>query len=77
MHFRAVPAEEIQEDFVWLTAFMLAAWDKHSEEYVSGISTSIDKDFGHVNDLFIKTSDGGSGPSEPSTLPIYGGRHAT
>ncbi|MEV6654951.1 DUF1877 family protein [Streptomyces sp. NPDC051219] len=74
MHFRAVPIEEIQEDFGWLTEFMLAAWDKHSEEYASGISTSIEP-FSHVNDLFTNGSDGGEDPGERSTLPIYGGRH--
>ncbi|GAA3379363.1 hypothetical protein GCM10020367_62580 [Streptomyces sannanensis] len=75
MHFRAVPAEEIQEDFNRLTEFMLAAWDKHSEEYASGVSTSISKAFSHVNDFFTKGSDRGSGPSGPSLLPVYGGRH--
>lgn len=71
MHFRAVPAEAITEDHAWLTQFMLAAWERHSEEFASGITTSINKDFEWVHLLYAGAAEESWG--EPNTLPIEGG----
>ncbi|MET7683347.1 DUF1877 family protein [Streptomyces sp. NPDC005423] len=71
LHFRAAPAEAIVEDHAWLTRFMLAAWERHSEEFDAGIATSINKDFDHVHLLYTGASEGACG--EPDSLPIEGG----
>jgi hypothetical protein len=75
MHLRAKASNEIPRDFPSLHAFMWAAWEAHPEEYAAGIADSIEKDFGHVDELYtMGTDQGGDATDAASTLPIFGGR---
>lgn len=74
MHLRAMASNEIPEDFSSLEDFMWAAWEAHPEEYSAGIADSIEKDFGHVDELYTMGTDQGDATNAASTLPIFGGR---
>ncbi|MGQ5261455.1 DUF1877 family protein [Micromonospora sp. ZYX-F-536] len=75
MHLRATATNQVPEDFPSLLAFMSAAWSAHQEEYAAGIADSIDKDFGHVHELYTMAVDDGDGTNAANNLPIFGGRH--
>ncbi|MFB7447766.1 DUF1877 family protein [Streptomyces sp. NPDC056194] len=74
LHFRAVAESEIEDDHTWLAAFMAEAWDRHAEEYAAGVTDSISKIWGSVNDLYTAADTAGTGAEGTWTLPIYGGR---
>ncbi|MEV0157231.1 DUF1877 family protein [Micromonospora sp. NPDC050686] len=74
MHLRAAASNEVPEDFSSLQDFMWAAWEAHAEEYVAGIARSIEKDFGHLNELYIMGTNQGDATNAASSLPIFGGR---
>ncbi|MEU4714304.1 DUF1877 family protein [Micromonospora purpureochromogenes] len=75
MHLRATASDEVPEDFSSLLDFMWAAWEAHPEEYAAGIADSIEKDFGHVHEIYTMRADQGDAANAASTLPIFGGRH--
>lgn len=74
LHFRAVVESEIQDDHTWLAAFMSEAWDNHPDEYAAGITTSINKAYDSVNDLYAVADLLDTDAGKPWALPIYGGR---
>ncbi|MGW3806188.1 DUF1877 family protein [Micromonospora sp. NPDC005113] len=74
MHLRATASNEVPQDFSSLLDFMWAAWEAHPEEYAAGIADSIEKDFGHVDELYTMGTDHGDATNAASTLPIFGGR---
>lgn len=73
LHLRAVPTDELQADFTWLTEFFSAAWDNHPEEAAAGIAESVEKDFFAVHHFYTGAADHPGGTDEPKTLPIEGG----
>ncbi|MGI5521563.1 DUF1877 family protein [Micromonospora sp. CA-259024] len=75
MHLRATAANEVSEDFSSLHDFMWIAWEDHQQEYAAGIADSIEKDFGHVHELYTMGADHGDATNAASTLPVFGGRH--
>ncbi|OKK08563.1 hypothetical protein AMK26_06125 [Streptomyces sp. CB03234] len=68
LHFRAVPEGDVRDDLAWLESFMSAAWDDHPAEYRAGLATSIEKDFGLVDQLYATAG------CVDRELPVYGGR---
>ncbi|GAB3175118.1 uncharacterized protein DUF1877 [Micromonospora palomenae] len=75
MRLRATASNEVPEDFSSLLDFMSTAWEAHQEEHTAGIADSIDKDFGHVHELYTTGADHGDTTNPANTLPIFGGRH--
>ncbi|RAO08420.1 DUF1877 family protein [Micromonospora noduli] len=75
MHLRATATNEVPEDFSSLVDLMSTAWEAHQNEYAAGVAHSIDKDFGHVHELYIMGLDQSDGTNPANNLPIFGGRH--
>jgi len=75
IHLRATATNEVPGDFSSLLGFMSTAWEAYREEYVAGVAHSIDKDFGHVHELYTMGMDLGDGTNTANHLPIFGGRH--
>ncbi|SIN45034.1 DUF1877 family protein [Micromonospora cremea] len=73
MHLRATTSKEAPQDFSSLLDFMWTAWEEHQQEYTAGIADSIEKDFGHVHELYTMGAD--QGDATNAALPIFGGRH--
>lgn len=74
MHLRATTPNEVPGDFSSLLDFMSIAWEAHQEEHQAGIADSIDKDFGHVHELYTMGLDHGDDTNPTNNLPIFGGR---
>ncbi|MEU3659643.1 DUF1877 family protein [Streptomyces sp. NPDC032940] len=74
LHLRAVAESEIQDDHAWLAEFMWEAWEKHAEEYASGVAESIDKVWDAVNGFYAASDALPTGTGKLWSLPIYGGR---
>ena len=75
LHLRATAFDEVPEDFSSLLDFMGAAWEAHEQEHAAGIAESIQKDFGHVDELYTIGADQDDTANAAGTLPIFGGRH--
>lgn len=52
MHLRALPANDVPDDFTSLTDVMRTSWEAHPVEVAAGIADSIAKDFGHIDRLY-------------------------
>ncbi|TXS56564.1 DUF1877 family protein [Streptomyces sp. t39] len=73
MHLRAVPAEEVPQDFEGLTTFMGTAWDALAEERAAGIATAVEKDFGLIDDFYATAAGGPDTAGGAYGLIVFGG----
>lgn len=74
MHLRATAAGDVPGDFASLFDFMWTAWEDHQAEHAAGIADSVEKSFGHLDQLYTGTTCQDEAAGASSTLPIYGGR---
>ena len=72
MHLRALPPTEVQRDGEWVEAFMEAAWRNYEEEYETGVTWAIEKQFDGLAHLYTGIPDGRFA-GDPSGLPVFGG----
>lgn len=70
LHLRAVPADGLPATYQELADLMWAAWEDHATEYAAGVAESVEKSFGHLDDLYTE----GAAGDVRSRLAVFGGR---